>query len=454
MPVCITCWAARARSADLAGARTSFEQAIKLDANFIAPQVQIARLDNNARVFDAALARLNGVLAKDAKNVDALVELGRVHQRMGKLAEAQQALEKADDVSGLDNLVPALALVDFHLANRRPDLAVEASRRLVNKAPEAMAVLVTVARAHLATGDSTTAKVNLTRAASLADYDAPLLVEIALLQQRAGHLQGAASSLEKALSERADFMPALALLADVELRQGELAKAEARAKRMTLLQPKQGIGHALLGDIAAARKQPAAAIDAYRRAHALDQSSDSLIRLHTALSRTEPAAAAQLAEQWLKSRPRDLAVRRALADSQARAGNFAAARQGYEEVAKAAPDNAEVLNNLANLQILMNDPRALATAERALAKSPNMPNILGTAGWAAFKAGQAERALQLLRDARLRDPGNPDTRYFLGAVLAGAGRNTEAREELQTALRSERSFAYTKDAEKLMSTLK
>ncbi len=58
---------ARARTADLVGARASFKQAIKLDANFIAPQVQIARLDNNARVFDAALARLNGVLAKDRK---------------------------------------------------------------------------------------------------------------------------------------------------------------------------------------------------------------------------------------------------------------------------------------------------------------------------------------------------------------------------------------------------
>jgi hypothetical protein len=30
--------------------------------------------------------------------------------------------------------------------------------------------------------------------------------------------------------------------------------------------------------------------------------------------------------------------------------------------------------------------------------------------------------LQLLRDARLRDPNNLDTRYFLGAVLASSGR--------------------------------
>jgi cellulose synthase operon protein C len=444
---------ARARSGDLAGARASFEQAIKLDANFIAPQVQLARLESNAKLYAAALLRLHQVLSKDAKHVDALVELARVHQHMGKLADAQRTLEKADDLSGADNLAPAVALVDFHLANRRPDHAVEASRRLVNKAPEAIAVLVTVARAHLAAGDVATARTKLTRAASLADYDPTLLVEIALLQQRGGHLAGAASSLEKALSERPDFMPALALLADVERRQGALDKAEAHAKRMTVLQPKQGIGHALLGDVASERKQLSAATEAYRRAHALDQTSDSLIRLHSALSRTDASAATLLADQWLKARPRDHFVRRALADTQARAGNYAAARMGYEEVAKAAPDNADVLNNLANLQILTNDPRALATAERALAKSPNAANVLGTTGWAAFKAGQAARALQLLRDARLRDPTNLETRYFLGAVLASAGRASEAREELQAALRGGQAFPGAKDAEKLLAKL-
>jgi Flp pilus assembly protein TadD len=100
------------------------------------------------------------------------------------------------------------------------------------------------------------------------------------------------------------------------------------------------------------------------------------------------------------------------------------------------------------------DPLALALAERALTLKPAAPHILGTTGWAAFKAGQTDRALQLLRDARLRDPDNAETRYFLASVLASTGRSAEARQELEAALAGGRNFASAKDAERLLGTLK
>jgi len=59
-----------------------------------------------------------------------------------------------------------------------------------------------------------------------------------------------------------------------------------------------------------------------------------------------------------------------------------------------------------------------------------------------------------LRDARLRDPANADTRYYLAAALAGTGRSVEAREELKSALASGASFASAKEAQELLQTLK
>ena len=445
---------ARARSGDAAGARGAFEQAIKLNAAATSPQIGLARLDAEAKSFDSAAARLNVVLAANAKNVEALIEMGRVDQRQGKMAEAQRWLEKADDHSGPDNLQPALTLVDFHLASNRPDLALEAVKRLTNKAPEAVSVLITTARVYLANGDAASAKPLLSRAATQANYDAPLLVDIALLQIKANHLQGAAYSVDKALSERSDYLPAIALMADVELRQGDLGKAEQRARQIIANHPKRGLGHAILGDVAVARGQRTAAVDAYRRAHQIDQSTASVLRLYAALAAVDGAAATQLAEQWLKVHVRDLAVRRALADGYARNGNLVAARGAYETLLKAVPDDAEALNNLANVLLLAKDPGALKVAEMALARSPGVPHIIGTAGWAAFKAGQPDRALQLLRDARLRDPNNAETRYFLGAVLASVGRTSEARTELEGALRGGREFVSANDAERLLGTLR
>jgi Flp pilus assembly protein TadD len=74
-------------------------------------------------------------------------------------------------------------------------------------------------------------------------------------------------------------------------------------------------------------------------------------------------------------------------------------------------------------------------------------------GWTAFQAGQRDRALQLLRDARLRDPSNLDTRYFLASVLAAAGRAGEAREEARAALSDGRPFGHRAQAETLLTTL-
>ena len=445
---------ALARNGDLIGARPAFDAALKIDPGFLPAQVSLARLDARAGALDSAATRLNSVLKADNKNIEALMELAALHEKRGQTADAQRSLEKAADVSGQNELSPGLALIDFHLRNSHPEQAREATGRVTSKAPDAMLVLLALARVHLANGDQEAARTSLARAARLANYDAPVLLQIAILQMSAGSLPGAAYSLDKALSERPDFLPAQALMAEVELRQGEVAKAESRARHIVARFPKSGAGYALLGDIAASRGQTAAAIDAYRRAHGTEASSESLLRVFRVLALSDPPGSIQLAEQWLKSHPRDLTVRRAVADAHARSGNLAAARSAYETIAKSDPENADVLNNLANVLLLQQDPGAMKVAEQALQKRPGAPQIIGTTGWAAFRAGQTDRALQLLRDARLRDPNNSETRYFLGAVLASIGRKGEAREELEGALRGGHNFASAKDAERLLATLK
>ncbi|OYT99732.1 MAG: hypothetical protein CFE40_06320 [Burkholderiales bacterium PBB1] len=445
---------ARAGAGDRAGARLAYEAAIKLDAGFGQPQVNLAELDIDEKAYDGASSRLTALLAKDPKNLNAMDAFGRLHERRGQLPEAQRWLTKAVESSGPDNVQPALKLVEFQLRNNQPAAAKESTKFLTAKAPDALPVLVMLARVNLANSELVPARANLSRAATLANQNPALLLKIALLQSAAGHFPGAAYSLSKALAERPDFLPAQALMAEIEMRQGELDKAEQRVKQIIASHPKAGVGYGLEGDVAKARGQRSAAIDAYRRAHQLEQSTASLLRLYAALAPSDPATASQLADQWVKARPQDTAVRRALAAAYARAGNMKAARSAYEALLKVSPKDAESLNNLANVLVLTQDAGALKVAEQALALSPTAPHILGTVGWAAFKAGQTDRALQFLRDARLRDPANRDTRYFLGAVLASTGRSSEARAELEAALGGDQLFANAKEAQQLLGTLK
>ena len=446
---------ARSRSGNDTGARQAFEAAIRLDPAFAAAQVNLSRLDARARNFEAAENRLNEVLKADDKNVDALTELGRQFEARGLITDAQRWLEKAADHSGPADLQPALGLVDFLLRQGRADAALEASKRLTMKNPAALPVLVALAQVNLANNDAASARSNLARAAQVANFDSPMLVQIALLQVRASALPGAFYSLDKALKETPVYLPAQALMAEVELRQGDAGKADARARGIVAKFPKVGVGHGLLGDIAMARSEPAAALEHFRRAHQIEQTAASLLRVFNAQAAGDPAGALQSAEQWLKARPRDVQVLRAVADTQARLLRWPAARSAYETVLIAAPNDVAALNNLAQVLIQLGDaPGALKVAERAMAQQANLPHVIGTAGWAAFKAGQPERALQLLRDARLRDPGNPETRFYLGTALASAGRRGEAREELEAALRTNGAFASAKAAEELLKTLR
>jgi putative PEP-CTERM system TPR-repeat lipoprotein len=445
---------AKAQTGDTTGARAAFEQAIQLDPKMAQPKLNLARLDTLTKAYDSAQARLTAILAADAKNVDALLEMAALSERRGMLDDAQRWLQKAADAAPPRELRPHFALVDFNLRNNRAPAALEAAKVLASKAPEDLAVLLAVARAQLVNRDVAGAQTTLGNATRLANFDPAVQLEIASMQVAAGNLTGAQYSLEKALSDRPDNLPAQALMVDVALRQGDPARAEALARQIVQANPKRAIGYSLLGDIATSKSQNAAAVDAYRRAQQAEPSTETLLRLANASARQDPKAATRLVEQWIAAHPKDAAARRMLADAYARSGNNAGARTAYLDLLQSFPDDAELLNNLANVLLQMKDPQASTYAERALTKSPGSPLVLDTAGWIAFQGGQTDRALQLLRDARLRDPNNPDIRYHLAAVLAKTGRRSEAREELEAAVANGRTFDSGQDAQALLATLK
>ncbi len=435
-------------------ARAAYEQALQREAGQVPATLGLARLDQQDNKPEAAVARLDQLLSRDAKQVEVLVERGLLAERLGRDAEATQFYTRAFDHSAPDDLKPGLMLVTHHLRADRVTAAAEAVKQLTLKAPDHLSVHMANARVALASQDPVSARTYLTRANRAAEYDPGLQVQVAHMQMQARDARGAQYSLGKALQTAPDHLPAQAMMVEVEIALGELAPAEQRARALSAKHPRLADVQALLGDVALARGQTAQAVQAFRRAQELQPSSAGVLRLHRVLSLTDPAAARRLAQQWLGKHTDDVAVRTALADGYARGGDLAQAKTTYEAVLKVQPDNAQALNNYAHVLLGLKDPGALKAAERALALRPETPHVLGTAGWAAFHAGQTDRALQLLRDARLRDPSNDETRFYLARVLASTGREAEARRELEAALQGGRPFASAAAARQLLTELR
>ncbi|MFA9476759.1 tetratricopeptide repeat protein [Phycisphaerales bacterium AB-hyl4] len=113
-------------------------------------------------------------------------------------------------------------------------------------------------------------------------------------------------------------------------------------------------------------------------------------------------------------------------------GAHAEARQVYEQVLEAAPEDVAALNNLAFLLATqLGEPEsALPLAERATELAPQNARVLDTLGWTQYKMGLHEQARATLEQALAIEPLAP-TYLHLGTLHHELG-NTEQAQELLT----------------------
>jgi len=445
----------KAVNGDTAGARAAYERAAKLAPSLNQAQYGLAEMEMRTHDFAAAEKRLRTLLKANDRNPDLLIQLAALYELWGKDAQAQQFLESAADASDATQTRADSALVAWRLKHATPAKALEAAKVLLGKTPDDVSALQTYAGVQVAAGDVTGARSTLTQAARRAGFDPANLTAIAGIQLRIGDAAGAAYSLDKALQGRPGDMPAQILMAHAELMQGHPEQAEQRAQVVLKAYPRGAAGYDLLADIALSRNQPREAIDALRKAHAAENSTRTLMRLFDALARQpDGKPAIDLAQGWLRTHPKDAVVINALGSALARAGSLPQARHQYEAAIALNPDDAEALNNLANILLAQKDPGALQVAEKALAKAPGNALVIDTVGWASLQAGQRDRAVQLLRDARLRAPTNPEIRFHLASALAAIGQKVEARQELAVALQGAGTSPWGDQARVLQASLK
>jgi putative PEP-CTERM system TPR-repeat lipoprotein len=448
-----TLGAARAAARDAKGARTAYGQALRADKAFLPAQLNLARLDLAEGNHVVARDRLALVLKARPYLVEAMIELAAVERAAGRADEAVRWLERAR-ASNRRNAEVAVRLVDLYIAEKQPGKALAVAKEADAAMLNHPAILAALTRAHLAIGDNEGAQTVLSRMSRLAAFDPRLQTEIARYQLAAANPEGAAFSLEKALSTKPDYVPALALQAELDLRGGDPGKAEARAKAIVARDPGQAIGYRLLGDAALARKNFPRALENYRTALAKEETTDGALRIFQAHVRARSAPeGVKFLESWVGSHPRDLVAMRALADGYLRTGDLRAARLWYERLLARRSDDAFALNNLAQVLFRQGDAAALDYAERAHKLAPQDAAIQDTLGWMLVQRGQRDAGLRHLREARLRDPRSPEIRYHLAVALAQAGRNKEARAELAPALESGAAFEEVADARKLLQTL-
>ena len=153
-------------------------------------------------------------------------------------------------------------------------------------------------------------------------------------------------------------------------------------------------------------------------------------------------AAVNALDSMLKSNPADAGAYAMKGSIYENLGRHEDAKQNYLQALKVNPNFASAANDLAF--ILVEEGRdldsALGWAQTARRGDPKSPTIADTLGWVHHKRGNNTLALDQLRFAVSRDPGNPQFLYHLAIIYKETGQAREAEAALKKALSKRKDF--------------
>jgi tetratricopeptide (TPR) repeat protein len=297
------------------------------------------------------------------------------------------------------------------------------------------------------------AKEQFGRASELEPDNAVYRLNLARTEVQLGNDSEAIRILDSEFEATIKHLQSAVMLSMLKAKTGDLAGAMDIAEQQLRLYPENPVPHALQGEIYLLDGKPTYADSAYAKALSLGPLRSHVLRAYRIKRDLGVVDAQQPLIDYLEIRPLDNDMRVFLAESYMQNDDLSKSISSYQEVVSGQPDNAVALNNLAWAYYLVDDPRAIETAQKAHELMPDNGAIVDTLGWIMIQKGSAEEGEKMLRKAVEMENGRAEIRYHHAVALARLGRIEEARGTLQEIIESGDVFASREDAEKMMAEL-
>ena len=434
-------------------ARSLFEKALEIDADYFPAEMNLGQIDRFQGDFDAAKARFDSILARDTENLSALNALAQLALSQGETEEAIEWLERAGNAHP-NAVPPRIRLVNLFIRMRRADRALAVARELDSIAHDNPKAVDALGRAQAASGQASSAVSTFRRLVSMVPKSAEVYHRLAAVLVAAGDLVKAEESLNRAIELDPDYLTALAALAELKFRDRRYEEALEISDRIREKRPDSAVPDALSANVRMRTGDFAGAVTDLESARTKSNNVTITRLLYTAYVKAgDQKAGLAVLENWVAENPDDEAMRISLASAYLDHEFYDKSIEEHERLLLDGVDDPIILNNLSWLYHKKGDPRSLEMSEKAYEAAPNAPEIVDTYGWILVKNGQIERGLEMLREASAQAPQISEIRYHLAVALAKNGEHEKARRELQDLLDSGAEFSGSSEARDLLREL-
>jgi tetratricopeptide (TPR) repeat protein len=420
------------------------------------------------------------------------------------ILRANMALQKGDATTAITDLRGVLrdqpnsaplmrALAKAHLQNNEASLAEETLRSALQSNPGDIPTRKELAQLLLQQGKADQAKTMLEQMTAVqglgsdleiidAQFKAQLMAkDYAAAMQTAEKLQGlrpnigigwyyaglaaegqksldaARKGYETSLQKQPDAAEPLAALVRLDVADKQIPRALQRLDKVIAVNPKHAVAHNLRGELLLSEKQWPEAIAAFNKSVESAPNWWAPYRgLALAQLGNKQADAAINTYQAGIDKTKGTALSTDLAALYERMGKADDAIKVYEQWLQREPKSLMAANNLTMLLLnYRNDKPSVDKAVKIseLLASSKEPALLDTRGWAKFKAGEYQAAVNLLQQAANAAPDSNTLRYHLGMAQWKAGDASAARDNLQAAVKDNKPFFGSDEAKQALATL-
>lgn len=424
-------------------AEALIDQVLKADENNTSALMKRASFQIDDGEYDAAIANLRTALNNNPDQAEAMVLMGAAFERQNNIDFARSEYAKAYEASGKDAkvtnvyakflmrngntpraeeaLVQSLAINPNDYDNLRLLAAARLELQDWTGADEVADAIEKLEQKDQEGGDQVVRNIRTIALGGLGDYDQ--LIDLLAPKEKGALIEARP----------------LATLVAAYVRSGRIDEAEELLGDVIASDGKNYEAHLLDAQVKALKNESeeaeAALINAMNADPSRPSAYESLYRYYIGRDREEDAKA--LIETGLAKSPESDALRFYLADIHLREGEREKALEIYSDLVEKRPNDKIVANNFVSLtsELRLDEASIKRAVEVAkVLEGEDNPNIQDTVGWAYYRDGRLEEALDYLSKAAEGAPDNAEVYYHLGVAQFAAGQDGEWKTTLNKAL--------------------